>query len=342
MPANPWDYSQILLSNNAGQSLGQGIAGLASGLSQGILGAVQEHRQKKKEKEAEQGAIDWLKKNGQAMGLNSTDDGELKAAVKAAGGGMQAIQLISGLEQQKAARAAQQQQMQLTAAQLKAYEAGQQSLLRNTGAARIAAGGMPGQAETGAMLQGGSRFTDTLPNQNASPDAMVASYLRNSGDLAGAGNMAEGLSRLAVLNQKETQFTPQVVDLGNGLRGMTTSRSSAVPIDPNKPAPGSPIKVGAREIVVAGGTPFDNSTGLPIQTTPERAPTPPSFEMKDIDPELYEAQRQVFLNYAKGKTGSGLAPQGQPEFGPEMEGKKVRSPDGQTYVIRQGRPVLLK
>lgn len=300
MPANPWNYSSILLSNNAGARIGSGIANLGAGLAEGIKTAVAEHRQKKKEKELADASDAWLEKNGAQLSpeLNLTDPGERKALIKAAGGGPQAFQLIQTFEQMKMQKAAAAQQQQLGAAQLAAFNAGQQSLLRNAGAARLAAGANPNTAETGALIQGGASFADLTPGAASSPDAVVADYLRRSGDIKGAGDLGEGLARVATLNRRAAP--PQVLTVA-GRPAVQDASGNLQFVPEPKADPRAPVDIGGgKKAVVAGGTPFDYDTGQPIQTTAARRPSPPPFELKTTDPELYAAMREDYLSWSPG------------------------------------------
>lgn len=317
MPGNPWDLSQILLSNNAGQNVAAGISSAGSSLASGITSAVKDYRQKKKEKEAEDAAIQYLQKNGKEMGLDHTDPAELKAAVKAAGGGLQAIQLISGLEQQKQQRAAAAQQQQVTAAELAHLQAASASRLRSSGAARLAAGGMPGHDETGALLNAGASFNDLTPAaQGENPDAVVAGYLRRSGDIGGAGQLSEGLARLAALKVKDRE--PRLLDFGPGRAGVQDAAGNFHVFPVDKPG-AQPVDVGGgRTVVAVAGTPFDKGTGQPIQTTPDRAPNPPPFELKATDPELYDAMRSHYLDWTSSRKPSAGEPSTLPA---EIPGK---------------------
>lgn len=300
-----WDHSSILLSNNAGARIGAGLAGLGDGISRGI----EDYRRKKKDKEAEEAAVSWLQKNGQAMGLEATDEGELKAAVKAAGGGLQAIQLISGLEAQKRQREMQQQQMQVTAAQLQDLQSRRSDRLRSAGAARLAAGGPATGEQLGALVQGGARFEDLAPAEaGGSPDALVADYLRRSGDIGGAGDLATAYSRLGVLGAKERG--PYAVDFGNGMRGVVANGNFILDPrlrqDPEKPVTRE-IDVGGQKMTVGPGDKYFDKDGKPVNFGTERAPSPPPFELKTTDPELYEAMKAEYLDY-RARRGSAPAP----------------------------------
>lgn len=302
MAANMWDNSNILLSSTVGQSLGGGLAAVGHG--------VAEYRKKQKEKEAEAAAVEWLAKNGQGMGLNTQDEGELKAAVKAFGGGPQAVQMISGLEQQKSQRAMQAQQMQLTQAQLKGYEAGQQAALRSSGAVQLAAGGNANRDQAAAILQGGGNFqslTPSAPGGNSSTVTLDA--LRRGAAVGDATDLGKTLGTLESLHRKEQPFTPAVVDLGNGRQAMTTSASSAVPLTPPKTAKDdlTPIEIGGKKYFVGPGNHYFDDNGKPVQLGADRPPVPPSFETKAIDPDLYNAQREVYLDWA-AQRGAGSSP----------------------------------
>lgn len=235
--ANPWDVSNILLSNQAGARMGAGIASFGGQIGGALQQAVMMHRDKKKEVEANDAAVQWLKKKGPQYfkDLDVSDDGELKAVVKAAGGGRQAIQMIAGLEAQQQAAAAAEQQRQIQAAQLAEMERAKQTQLRSRGAAQLAAGGAPRGAELEAMIMAGDQITSSRMGA-ATPDSAVLDYLSRTGDAAGAGNIADTYTRLEQLRAEREQFKPELVDLGNGVTGMTTSRRSAIPVQKGEAA----------------------------------------------------------------------------------------------------------
>lgn len=334
MPANMWDHSNLLLANQTGAILAQGLDRLGQGISRGI----EDYRRKKKEKEAEAAAISWLQKNGQAMGLDATDEGELKAAVKAAGGGMQAIQLISALETQQQQRSAARQQQALAAEQLAAAQQQRQQRLRSSGAAALAAGGTPGRDETGALIQGGASFRDLEPGgAAASPDEVVAGYLSRSGDIAGAGGLAEAYGRLEALKQKDRG--PYVADFGNGLRGVVANGNFIVDPrlrqEPEKPATRE-VSVGGKKMTVGPGDKYFDEEGKPVQFTAGRAPSPPPFELKATDPELYEAMRDEYMAYSQQRRGGQPPPAGK-QPAAEVKDDQFTSPEAVREALRGGK-----
>lgn len=296
---NPWDNSQILLANNAGARLGGGIASFGDQIGGALQTAIVSHRAKKKEKEAEDAAVSWLKEKGATYfpGLNIADEGEMKAAVKAAGGGRQAIQMLSGLEAQQQQRAAAAQQKQLVDAQLAKLEQDRTDTLRRRGAARLAAGGAVKGGELEAMLRAGDDVT--VPAGEFSPDSAVGTYLSRTGDVAGAGGMAKAYGALEQLRQERTPFTPELVDLGGGVTGMTTSRKSAVPVGKGEKGPLSregKILADA-DALERGGRAEDAAALRKLATTPKGAGNKP---MSAVDWILTGGDPTQYRSYVEG------------------------------------------
>jgi hypothetical protein len=90
MPGNMWDNSDILLSNNSGQNIAQGIQQAGAAFSQG----VQRYFQKKEQDKKEEATVQWLEQSGAANNLfpqlaTVKDPGErrkiISAGIKGAG-----------------------------------------------------------------------------------------------------------------------------------------------------------------------------------------------------------------------------------------------------------------
>lgn len=219
----------------------------AHGVSQSLdtlLRGVGEYRREKKRKEDEEAAVEFLKTNGARFGLNVQDDKELKSAVKAAGGGPQAIQVLQAIEEHEQRKQMVAQQQKVIAAQLAEGEERRAAAARNAGALRVATGGTPSTRELGAMITGGGDFRSTMPRKGGGLDEdAVQQYLAAGGDAGGAGELAQVVERFDKIREGKRTFKPEVMNLGEGVTAMTTSRSSAVPVakGPTKDTGKSPI-----------------------------------------------------------------------------------------------------
>lgn len=114
-----WDFSNIIMGNHSGANIGRGIEQAASAVARGITN----YRADQKEKEANQSAADLIKQIGGQYGINTADDGEIKAIIKATGGGAQAMQFLTQMQQAKQ----QKEEHDLRSQQLKQVLAAQQA-----------------------------------------------------------------------------------------------------------------------------------------------------------------------------------------------------------------------
>jgi hypothetical protein len=213
MPFNPGVYDR------SGEIIAAGISSATDAISRGIA----EHRKEKKRKEEEDAAIEFLRRNGARFGVNVTDEKELSATVKAAGGGPQALQVFSAMQQAEERKAAAAQHQQLVAAQIADAEQRRADATRTREALLGAMNGAEGEA--------------------GADGATVLDYLRRGGNVQGAAQLAETIGSLDKMRQGREVYTPELVDLGNGVTAMKTSRNSAVPItkgEPRTPSAGGP------------------------------------------------------------------------------------------------------
>lgn len=224
MPAgNMWDLSNILMGNQSGQYRAAGIQTAAQNISRGIM----EYRQQQQEKEAAEAAKRWLKTNATAYGLqvNVADEKELGAVIKAAGGGPQAISLISQLTQQKQQANVMAQEAELRKAQLQQIQAQQQQQQANAGAMTVAAGGSPGAAQLAAMLKNGRvGFRDLQSTGNFATD-----YLRAGGELT---PQVVELARMLSKGQ-QAPASYQTIDVP-GAGKMVVDAATGAPVDAAK------------------------------------------------------------------------------------------------------------
>ena len=208
------DYTPYLQGAMAGsQGIAQGIAGIGQGIAQGVQGYLQKKEEKRQEDEASQMITGILKTN---PGLSSQlklapdeqgnfDKGAIKAAIKGAGGPVNAIKLAMTLEelgnQQKARR---EQQAAASYASLLSQGGGSipapisnQALAQFSPEARMA-----GQA---AYLQQ-ARQAAELDKTRAETENLLIPKTKEAN--AGYLNPEEALKEAERLNKGRTGFAP--------------------------------------------------------------------------------------------------------------------------------------
>lgn len=292
------------VTDRSGEILAQSLNNATSVIGSAIIG----YRQKKQEAEANDAATEYLRKYGAQLGLNAQDDGEIKTAIKAAGGGKQAMQMLTQVQEAR-------QREQLNNAQLAAMTQNQQLnkqreqmnnaqlavQARNAGAQRVAMGGRASPAELAAMLANGGTFQSTMPGGAGSGD-----YVR---DVAAAGGdvSPEALQAASYLQQQRDAregFTPSLVEMGNGVTAMMTSKKSAVPIDRGDARPVTQtVEVGGKRYTVGPGNKYFDEQGAPVEFGAEKPMTATEWLMSGGKPEEYQPYR---ANFAKA-TSPGAA-----------------------------------
>lgn len=229
---NMWDHSNILMGNRAGANMGAGITQAAQSIGMGIEG----YRREKKKKEEDEAAAQYLKLNGAKFGLNVQDDGEIKAAIKAAGGGKEAISLVTAIQQMEQQKKAQEQQQLMAAMQMKQMEAAQRAEEQERAALKAAVAPRQRTAAEGLYINKSAM-------RDPSSDEVVSQYLRGGGTTKGAGGLVDTITAMNRMREDGESFQPQLFDLGAGVSAMSTSKKSAVPVDrgTNKSTGAGPI-----------------------------------------------------------------------------------------------------
>ena len=127
------------------------------------------------------------------------------------------------------------------------------------------------------MTENQMGMTGTAPVQGGATAAdandVVSRFARGGGSLAAGSQLAainasnasaaENQAQAAQRARGEQEFMPRVVDMGDGVKGMTTSRSSAVPLNTSKADPNArtEFSVGGVNMVRQGGKVFNATTG---------------------------------------------------------------------------------
>jgi hypothetical protein len=239
---NPWDHSDILLSNNAGANWGRGIEQVGRAFGQGI----QEYYQRKEKLKKEEDTVDWLNQNEAAVNqlfpqlAQVKDPDERKKVIKAGikGAGLEnLIQVKNFTEQQrrqKQMEGIQQEMAQTQLAGAKLQNQHTQSLMdeRATEERAVRAAASP-TAGIQDQIMRGTRFADMDPNAEVDRGDI---YLRNG------GRSPQMIAAMA----KSRPFSPQEMMTPSGLNMVQTSPSSYIP-DPRvrqKPGKAAPFDGG--------------------------------------------------------------------------------------------------
>jgi hypothetical protein len=295
-----WDHSKVVLSNRSGEIWGRGLAQLGETIGEGIAG----YRRQKQEKEQEQAAVDWIRANGGELGINTGDEGEIKAAVKAAGGGPGAMRMIADVESRR-------RQRQMDALQLgEILRQREQAATDRTalaGATAPVAGTRPRTAAEGAFIM---RDPNIATQRDPTGDEAVLRYLRAGGSGEGASRLAQTYASMEKMKAGGRQFLPELVDLGGGVSAMTTSRGSAVPVSKGAAAAPKPFsnagKLLADADALAGGGRKEDADLLRGIVQKQGSGTPMShmefMMMKYMEGEMGE-EYQRYLGGFGGKGG---------------------------------------
>jgi hypothetical protein len=286
-----------------GAYMAQGISQAAQAISSGITA----YRQKVEDKQQEDAAIEWMTKNGAKYGINTLDEKEMKAAVKAAGGGKQAIQMISALQQQE-------QETKLREAQMQEIQATQAARTQRAKASAAAQAQVqfqrPRTLAEGAYVynQANQSVTD---QRDPTPDEAVMQYMKAGGDAPGAEDLSQAYQHLQALKDSGKPFQPSLVDLGNGVSAMTTSKGSAVPITKGATKPTTQsMNVGGRNLTVGPGNKYFDEQGQPVDFGSEKPMSATDWIISGQKPEGYKDYRDKFA-VATGKDKAAAA--GEPK-----------------------------
>jgi hypothetical protein len=246
MPFNP------SVNDNSGQILAQGFGHAVEAISRG----VSDYRREQKRKEEEEAAVAFIKQHGARFGLDVTDDKEVRAAVKAAGGGPQAVQVFGAMQQQVERKAAAAQQQQLVEAQLAQMEASKQAEANDAAIFQQlqAAGQRPAEGGTDS----GGKPAPRPPMDGR----IVGEFLRRGGSLGHAAKMASTFETVAredaIRNPAPKTVAPKpgvggfnVVELP-GVGKITVDATTGEPIDAGKIIKPDPEKKNDEKALTAG------------------------------------------------------------------------------------------
>jgi hypothetical protein len=139
--------------DRSGEILAAGLEKAQANIARGIM----EYRKKKEDDEMSRSAMDYALKSGLVQ-----DEGEAKAAIKAAGGGREALQFLQGMEQRK-------------------QQAEQQEFMRRAYAAQAQQQAAQQQAQQAAAMREQQARTAALGDKSLSHEQKVMAYLDQGG-----------------------------------------------------------------------------------------------------------------------------------------------------------------
>lgn len=296
--------------DRSGEIYAQGIMGAANSLS-GAITSYAKNADENKTISAQNKALETLiKTGGPALGIQQSDIDALTTPTadespRAINAKLTTVLQGAFTQRELKSRAIQDQLAQTQAAgeQQAQQQRLQQALdaLAQGGRMRALFGGMPSRDQTGAMMQTGSDFSDLLPA--ASPPATPGDALQ--------GSLAAGITDPRLLDAigkyaDATPWQPTLQDLGENVLSMTTSPRSAVPVQkPARTMATQPLEVAGKKFTVGPGDRYFDANGVPVQFGPVTPPKAPDIMLKDEDPELYQAQRDQYLEYVNNRKAQG-------------------------------------
>jgi hypothetical protein len=268
-----WDFSNIIMGNRSGQNIGRGIEQAASSIARGISN----YRADQKEKEASQSAADLIKQIGGQYGINTADDGEIKAIIKATGGGEQALQFLTQMQQAKQ----QKEEHDLRAQQLKQVLAAQQAQTqqRQTDATALQSAIAPrANDQYGAQL--GYLLRNPPPaTRDPTSSEILKSYIKGGGAL-----------------NPEVLKAAQMQGPGKPMAGSLGTRVEAVP------------GVGSIVRDVATGEPLDSGKVIKPTAPAKRPPGDVTFDMNvDVAQKKLDEFSSLVKQYGNFETIAGNA-----------------------------------
>ena len=232
------------VNDNSGQILAQGINQGIGSLAEGIQRSIAERKKKEEERNAKEAV------NAAGKGLFGEDFDVKDAKPEQYGQIIQMAQAKRDEPMRQAEQRFKQAQIDNFAlqAQLQQSEAARRQ--SDDAAFRAVYGGQSAGGPSVGMTENQMGMTGTAPVQGGATAAdandVVSRFARGGGSLAAGSQLAainasnasaaENQAQAAQRARGEQEFMPRVVDMGDGVKGMTTSRSSAVPINTsNKP-----------------------------------------------------------------------------------------------------------
>jgi hypothetical protein len=292
---NPWDHSDILLSNRSGENWGRGIEQVGRAFGQGI----QAYYERKEKLEKEEATVNWLNENEQAVNqlfpqlAQVKDPAERKKVIKAGikGAGLEnLVQVKNFTEQQRRAKQQEGIQQEMAGVQLagaRLFNQNQQAQMdeRDAEGRAIKAATRPG-AGAHEQIMRGVPFGQIDPN--AEPDRAEL-YMREGGR---SPQMIQAMTR-------SRPFSPQEFMTPSGLNMVQTSPNSFIP-DPrirNKPLKDELRKfdIGGRDVFVGPGNKYFDKAGKPISFKTAEGELDPvqRAELSSLPGEISEIENRI-------------------------------------------------
>lgn len=232
------------VNDNSGQILAQGINQGIGSLAEGIQRSIQERKKKEEERNAKEAV------NAAGKGLFGEDFDVRDAKPEQYGQIIQMAQLKRDEPMRQAEQKFKQAQIDNFALQAELQRSETARRQSDDAAFRAVYGGQGSGGPSVGLTENQTGMTGTQPVQGGATAAdandVVSRFARGGGSLAAGSQLAainasnasaaENQAQAAQRARGEQEFMPRVVDMGDGVKGMTTSRSSAVPINTsNKP-----------------------------------------------------------------------------------------------------------
>lgn len=270
-------------------ALYQGIANLGQGLATGIL----ERRKKEEEKQKKTAALAFARKFMPMVNpdMANVDDKTLGAGIESMGVD-NVLSMADHIAKQATAKKEADQRQQLIQQQIAASKADLIAQEQNRRALQQAASPQAGLAD---QILSGGRFSQLDPNQAADP---ARSYIRAGGsDPAQMNQLNDMAARMAKGGGKPG---PQLMDLGQGVRGVWDGNNFSRIPDPKETKDVAPTAdIGGRTLTSFGGKVFDQQTGAIVQPDKPLDPFAGQLLLQN-----YQAAISQIQNHKKGWTES--------------------------------------
>jgi hypothetical protein len=234
------------------QPLMQGFANLA----QGLVAGIEAKRKKQQESDQQKQALGFIRKVAPAINpeLGTMDDKTLMEGIKSVGAD-NVLNLAQGLtraSEQKQAAALQRQQIEQAMAAQRAA-----ALRHDRNRTALQGAADPRTAAMADAMQAGQPF-DPL-NQPAESDP-IQGYLARGGD---DPEHMQQLNAMATRMAKGTRPGPQLLQLGEGVRGVWDGNNFSRVADPKEST--QQVTVGGRTLTVGPGNKYFDEQGAPVE-----------------------------------------------------------------------------
>lgn len=321
------------VNDNSGQILAQGINQGVNSLAEGIQRSIAERKKKEEDRKAKEAV------NAAGKGLFGEDFDVKDAKPEQYGQLIQMAQAKRDEPMRKLAIENEGLKQKISQSQLDQYAAAAAQQARNQAATRGAFNPTTGTAQA---IQGGADFAN-LPGPNAMDAESAMRYMGAQGadmaTLQGYGQTVDNLAQAKQRSTPKTERRPERVDLGNGETGVwdgvNFSRTPRASAGSRTEADQVAAMVAALKQAEASG---DTVTAAAMTDALKKRTTQSPSETAQLIAALKDGSVPLGAGARPPAAAPAQAPAAQPNFA-AYEGKRVKGPDGATYLIKNGQPI---